>query len=31
MAFGRVSISTDGDPRPAATAQTAYALLDRPA
>jgi uncharacterized protein (TIGR00369 family) len=31
LAFGRVSISTDGDPRPAATAQTAYALLDRPA
>ena len=30
MAFGRVSISTEGDPRPAATAQAAYALLDRP-
>ncbi|HEX8663927.1 MAG TPA: PaaI family thioesterase [Beijerinckiaceae bacterium] len=27
MAFGQVAITADGDPRPAATAQTAYALL----
>jgi uncharacterized protein (TIGR00369 family) len=27
MAFGRVTITAEGDPRPAATAQTAYALL----
>ena len=30
MAFGRITISTEGDSSPAATAQTAYALLDRP-
>ena len=27
MAFGRVTITTEGDARPAATVQTAYALL----
>jgi uncharacterized protein (TIGR00369 family) len=27
MAFGQVTITAEGDPRPAATAQTAYALL----
>ena len=27
MAFGRITITTEGDPRPAATVQTAYALL----
>ncbi len=27
MAFGRITIMTEGDPRPAATVQTAYALL----
>jgi uncharacterized protein (TIGR00369 family) len=31
MAFGQVTIAAEGDPRPAATAQTAYALLgDKP-
>ncbi len=30
MAFGRITISTEGDSSPAAAAQTAYALLDRP-
>ena len=31
MAFGQVTIAADGDSRPAATAQTAYALLgERP-
>jgi uncharacterized protein (TIGR00369 family) len=27
MAFGQVAITAEGDPRPAASAQTAYALL----
>ncbi|HEX8166119.1 MAG TPA: PaaI family thioesterase [Beijerinckiaceae bacterium] len=27
MAFGQVVVAAEGDPRPAATAQTAYALL----
>jgi uncharacterized protein (TIGR00369 family) len=28
MAFGQVTVTAEGDERPAATAQTAYALLD---
>jgi uncharacterized protein (TIGR00369 family) len=28
MAFGQVTIAAEGDPRPAASAQTAYALLE---
>lgn len=30
MAFGRVTLAADGDPRPAMTAQTAYAILGEP-
>ena len=31
MAFGRITLTADGDDRPAVTVQTAYALLGEPA